>query len=236
MNKYPGQWLQFNTCWWTVSTPAHCTVWAQYSFCRFLLLHPSWSLVLLEAQHTNTIKTFILLFLCHTLLFLEFTSKIAKVLDLWPEQQSSQSYEVGWKPFSIHTNSLCLCSNYSDFSCGVQAGDHSFLLGSFCHHFSPRWISTCVLLPQESMSKCVCVLLSFMAQAHISCTKFIFFLPFQVLLSQNKTQISHLIVLNFSHPNILSCLIVVDISGKGHYRDRSRGNTAVVSGMVVKGF
>lgn len=40
LNKYPGQWLLFNMCWWTSSTPGLPTEWAQYSFCKFLLLHP----------------------------------------------------------------------------------------------------------------------------------------------------------------------------------------------------
>lgn len=30
LNKYPGQWLQFNTYWWTVSSAAWCTERSQH--------------------------------------------------------------------------------------------------------------------------------------------------------------------------------------------------------------
>lgn len=137
--------MQFNTSWWTVSARAQCTKWAQYSFCRvLLLLHPSWSLLLLEVQHTNTNQPLILLFLCLTLLCLELIFKIPAVLDLWPEQQPFHSYKVAWKPFSIYTNLLWLCRSYSDVLCGVLAGDHTLVPGSTCHPFNPRWIGSCI--------------------------------------------------------------------------------------------
>lgn len=190
------------------STPGLPPEGEQYSFWRFLLLHPSWS------QHTKPLFSF----LFHTLLLLEFPSKIPSVLHMWPNQYFTQSLIENLCPITAtHID----CRNCSDFLWGVLAGDHCFLLSSIWHHFCPIRIGTCILLPQDSISKSVC-LPRCPKPIRINSIKIIFFHLSRFACPNTKSD-QPFYCPEFSHPNLLNCLIVVDISGKGHYRDHSRG-------------